>query len=52
MAQARIAVLPERSYAQDDTLPKDENPGRAFAMGILLSVPLWALVGLAVWAIV
>lgn len=29
-----------------------EDPVRAFANGILLALPLWALVGLLVWSVI
>lgn len=34
-----------------EAFPSDDNPGRAFANGIMFSLPLWALIGVGIWAI-
>ena len=28
-----------------------ENPGRGFANALLLAVPLWGVIGIAIWAL-
>ena len=45
-----IAVRGDTSLL-DDSGPSDESPARAFANGIMLALPLWGLIGLAIWSI-
>ncbi|MEO3474015.1 hypothetical protein AAFN86_19255 [Roseomonas sp. CAU 1739] len=53
MSQASaFTALPAHAADHRDELPRAENPGRAFANGLLLALPLWGLIGLAIWAIV
>lgn len=53
MSEARASITaPVPSNRPEDMLPRFENPGRGFANGILLALPLWGLIGLAIWAIV
>ena len=44
--------LPVHAALRDDAIPSVDNPGRAFANGVMLALPLWGLVGLGIWAIV
>ena len=44
--------VPVRAVLRDEPIPSVDNPGRAFANGIMLALPLWGLVGLGIWAIV
>ena len=50
-ASASIAV-PVRATFDEETQPRVENPGRAFANGLMLALPLWGLIGVAIWALV
>ena len=53
MSEARASItVPVRSYDAEELLPRFENPGRAFANGILLALPLWGVIGAVIWAIV
>lgn len=45
-------TVPVRAALQQDALPRGDNPGRAFANGLMFALPLWGLVGVAIWAIV
>lgn len=45
-------TVPVRAIQREDMLQSPENPGRAFANGLLLALPLWGLIGVAIWAIV
>jgi hypothetical protein len=45
-------TIPSHAVRRDETLPSFENPGRAFANGIMLALPLWGLVGFGIWAII
>lgn len=42
----------EASHAMPVELParEEDDPARGFANGILLSLPLWGLIGVAAWA--
>ena len=50
-ASAVIAV-PVHAAHPDAALRQVENPGLAFANGLMLALPLWGLIGVAIWAIV
>lgn len=53
MSEASASITaPLPSNCPEEMLPRFENPGRAFANGIMLALPLWGLIGLAIWAIV
>ena len=53
MSEASASItVPIGSAHQHARLPRFENPGRAFANGLMLALPLWGLIGLAIWAIV
>ncbi len=53
MSDASVSItVPLHATLHDAEVPRFENPGRAFANGILLALPLWGLIGLAIWAIV
>ncbi|GGJ29817.1 hypothetical protein [Neoroseomonas lacus] len=45
------STFPAYAAQHAEALQSDDNPGRAFANGIMLSLPLWALVGVGIWAI-
>lgn len=45
-------TVPAHVALRHEALQSFENPGRAFANGIMLALPLWGLIGLGIWAIV
>lgn len=49
-ASATVPIL--RTDHDEDVLLRFENPGRAFANGLMLALPLWCLVGVIIWAMV
>ena len=44
-------TIPMRAVDAGEMLPRFENPGRAFANGLLLALPLWGLIGAVIWAV-
>lgn len=53
MSDVRASItFPEYAAQRRDAPSYEDNPGRAFANGIMLSLPLWALIGLGIWSIV
>lgn len=52
MSEARASIaVPVHANCAEEMLPRFDNPGRAFANGILLALPLWGMIGAAIWAI-
>ncbi len=55
MSQARLAIIrPEPmpgSATPADRLGGADDPARGFANAIVLSVPLWGMIGLALWLV-
>ena len=47
-----FTTVPARGAPAAETLARSENPGRAFANGVLLALPLWGLIGVAIWSLV
>lgn len=53
MSQASPFIAgPVHATNRDDAPTRIENPGLAFANGLLFALPLWGLIGVAIWAIV
>jgi len=52
MPEVRSSISLTAFAAQGaEAFPSDDNPSRAFANGIMFSLPLWALIGVGIWAI-
>ena len=53
MSEASSAYsIPSRAARRDAALQQQDDPARAFANGLILALPLWGLIGLAIWALV